>query len=245
MPANAFNTEVQASEQSPYWTEQLKQFAKLSKQKAVEHALSPMVKRAKLAKFAFRHAGIHLGQPVAAHVVAFLPAESRSFVERKHVLAGVHRCRDAQLVVLDTIARLHEILPADASSVIHMIYIMGLGKQVTTLDSWTHLRGDFSTQGAARSVIKHQAVSETTRVEFVLAQNFKNAYPEVIAALRACVSPEKSKWSIVRELSARPGVSLKQVHVNSLSGLWEWLQLHRRIVNARGKAKVWCEGGGG
>ena len=237
--ASEFNIAARA-EQSPYWTKKLKAFAKLSAQKKAEHLVSPVGKRVKLTKMQLRHAGC-VGQPVASHVVAFVPAECSVFTENKQELTGVHRCRDAQIVVVDTIARLHEVLPADSAAVINMIYITGLGKQVTTLESWARFRGNFVREDAARFVIGHQAVPKTTPVEFVVKNDFKNTYAEVVSELRAACSAER-KWCLVREFTVPPR-GVKQVCIDSLSNLWEWLQIHRRIVNARGKAKVWCDGG--
>ena len=202
--------------------------------------MSPVGKRVKLTKMQLRHAGC-VGQPVASHSVAFVPAECSVFTENKQELTGVHRCRDAQIVVVDTIARLHEVLPADSAAVINMIYITGLGKQVTTLESWNRFRGNFVREDAARFVIGHQAVSKTTPVEFVVKNDSKGTYAEVVSALRAACSAER-KWCLVREFTVPPR-GVKQVCIDSLSNLWEWLQIHRRIVNARGKAKVWCDGG--
>ena len=241
VPASAFDVAAQA-EQIPYWNQKLNRFAKLSAAKKVEHLVSPVQKRANLIRMKLRHAAC-VGQPVASHLVAFVPAACSRFTENRQVLTGVHRCRDAHIVVVDTIARFHEVLPADSAAVILMIYITGLGKQVTTLDAWTRFRGNFVGEDAARFVIGHQAVSKTTRVEFVLTNAFKDTYTEVVAALRAaCSAAEPPKWSLVREFTVHPR-GTKQVCIDSIPTLWEWLQMNRRIANARGKAKVWCDGG--
>ena len=187
-----------------------------------------------------------LSQPVAASTVAFLPPTSQACVDHVRVVIGYHACKTAHLVILDTIDRLHQVVPVDETWVIALLYIVGLGKPVTTLDAWIKLRGDVTSPDARRVVINHQAGNScgARTVEFLIAREFKNKFPEVASALlAACGAGDDSKWKIVTQFTRKPGKKIAQVQVYSLTSLWEWLQMNRRVVNALGKAKVWCDGG--
>ena len=64
-----------------------------------------------------------------------------------------------------------------------------------------------------------------------------------MSALRACLECEDCTWALVKAFTRRPSAKLEHVRVDSLATLWEWLQMHRLVVNAVGKVKVWCDGG--
>jgi len=244
LPSSAFQAAPQVPpDRSPYWTKKFDEFSKLSKRKEVEHSLFPFAKRAKLT---MRHAA-PIAQPVTGGSTAtFLPSSCITCADRVRLVVGVHCCRTAHVIVLETIDSLHQVLPACGGSwVIHLLYIVGLGKHVTTVHSWTRIRGDLSSPDAGRMVIQHKAGAENKKkpVEFLLTRAFKDEFPEVLAALRACAGIEGSAWSLVNHFTARPPKKMAQVQVNCLSALWEWLQMNRFVVNVRGKAKVWCDGG--
>ena len=243
LPAKAFKTAVAPAERSPYWNKKFSAFSKLSKQKAI--ACSGAQTPIRMMMMPLRSAGVR-SQPVAASTVAFLPMTSLGCVDHVRVVIGYHACKSADLIILDTIDRLHQVVPEDETWVIAFLYIVGLGKQVTTLDAWIKLRGDVRSPDANQVVIKHQAGCRHCRkqtVEFLIARDFEGRFPEVVSALRACVNGEDSAWKVVMDFTRKRGKKMEQVRVESLAGLWEWLQMHRRIVNARGKAKVWCDGG--
>ena len=187
-----------------------------------------------------------LSQPVAASTVAFLPPTSQACVDHVRVVIGFHACKTAHLVILDTMDRLHQVVPVNETWVMALLYTVGLGKPVTTLDAWIKLRGDVRSPDARRVVINHIAGSTPSRqiqtVEFLIEIGVN--YPEVKSVLMACGAGEKRSWKVVKQFTSNPGRNTKQVRVDSLTTLWEWLQMHRLVLNARGKAKVWwCDGG--
>ena len=183
---------------------------------------------------------------MAASTVAFLPPTSQACVDHVRVVIGYHACKTAHLVILGTMDRLHQVVPVNETWVIALLYIVGLGKPVTTLDAWIKLRGDVTSPDARRVVINHQAGNScgARTVEFHIAREFKDNFPEVASALlAACGAGDDSAWKIVARFTRKPGKKIAQVQVDSLTSLWEWLQMNRRVVNALGKAKVWCDGG--
>ena len=149
-----------------------------------------------------------LSQPVAASTVAFLPPTSQACVDHVRVVIGYHACKTAHLVILDTIDRLHQVVPVNETWVIALLYIVGLGKPVTTLDAWIKLRGDVTSPDARRVVINHQAGNScgARTVEFHIAREFKNKFPEVASALlAACGAGDDSAWKIVVRFTRKPG----------------------------------------
>ena len=123
------------------------------------------------------------------------------------VVIGYHACKTAHLVILDTMDRLHQVVPVDETWVIALLYIVGLGKPVTTLDAWIKLRGDVRSPDARRVVINHQAGNKSgaRTVEFLIAREFKGHFPEVASALLACVAGDDSAWKIVARFTGNPG----------------------------------------
>ena len=244
LPAAAFKTAAVApAEHSPYWNKKFAAFSKLSKQKAIEKSGANTPTRRILT---LRRAGL-ASRPVAASTVTFLPATSVACVDHVRCAIGYHACQSADLIVLDTIDRLHQVVPISETWVIALLYIVGLGKPITTLDAWIKLRGDVRSPDARRVVINHIAGSTPSRkiqtVEFLIGRAFGVNHPEVKSALMACGAGEKRSWKVVKQFTSNPGRKTKQVRVDSLTTLWEWLQMHRLVLNARGKAKVWCDGG--
>ena len=202
LPAKAFKTAAAPADRSPYWNEKFAKFSKLSKRKAIDNVRPIPSARLML----LRRAG-KLSQPVAASTVAFLPPASQACVDHVRVVIGYHACKTAHLVILDTIDRLHQVVPVDETWVIALLYIVGLGKPVTTLDAWIKLRGDVTSPDARRVVINHQAGNKSgaRTVEFLIAREFKGHFPEVASALLACVAGDDSAWKIVARFTGNPG----------------------------------------
>ena len=154
---------------------------------------------------------------MAASTVAFLPSTIKACDDHVRVFIGYHACKTAHLVILDTMDRLHQVVPVNETWVMALLYIVGLGKPVTTLDAWIKLRGDVRSPDARRVVINHKAgnKSRTQTVEFHIAGEFEGRFPEVASALRACVDGEGSAWKIVARFTRNPGKKVAQVRVDS------------------------------
>ena len=119
-----------------------------------------------------------------------------------YVQTGNQRCHTAELVVTDTLAPL---LRNDAGvhhmSLCDAIYIIGLGRMVTSTKSWQGAAGHPS-RLTQQELVGHQAMVRKVAVNIAFSQALAQARPEVYKALRFCRDALKSKWKLRQEVSA-------------------------------------------
>ena len=87
------------------------------------------------------------------------------------------------MIVIDTFDRFHQQV-ADEEWIVHMLYIVGLGKPVTTLHEWKRIRGNVMSEEAARITVFHEPMHKI-KAEFELAKSVAADHAEVVHALRA------------------------------------------------------------
>ena len=171
--------------------------------------------------------------------VAFLPpAIPISLVAPGKALTAVegpHACRDSHMVVLDTFGRLHQPV-AGEDWVVHALYIIGLGKPVTTFDEWARIGGNVMSKEAARITVFHEPLYKT-KVSFVVARSIANKHPDVMAAFRAIAHTPGAGWVVTEKTPSKPTAKTEMIH--DLQGLWEWLRARRKVQKVSGRARVW------
>ena len=157
----------------------------------------------------------------------------------------MHRCRNAHLVVVDSLERFHESQLTE-EWLVHMIYIIARGLPVTTQEYCAGAQGDVR-RISKSGFIEHERASEVP-VELLIQQSFRSECPEVLTALRECCSGDAlSKWSVVRKFSKPPSNSTgstkkKYIEVSSLTSLWQSIQVLRRVKNSSDAPFVWKHG---
>ena len=158
--------------------------------------------------------------------------------------SGAHRCRNADLVIIDDFQRLTQETN-DQEHAVHLLYILGKGIAVTTYSMYVGLGADVRLL-SVRSVLQWAPLIRSD-VEFKLGNNFKSQRGEVYAALRACVAASGNKWKIVREFSlpARGGKRLSRVAVADTLDITTWIVHNAKLGNRRGQALCWRNGAPG
>ena len=101
------------------------------------------------------------------------------------------------MVVLDTFGRLHQPV-AGEDWVVHALYIIGLGKPVTTFDEWARIGGNVMSKEAARITVFHEPMHKTN-VSFVVDRSIANKHPDVMAAFRAIERRPGAGWVVTEK----------------------------------------------
>ena len=271
VPAGVFQTETMKG--GPMWNKALEQFTKHTLRQRARNLLS-LAGREGLPK--------HKPRPGYTGKPKFKPrpgytgkhsAESLSRVKRLAYLTevdeaaggavavglqesrGLHRCREADMIIVDSLDRFHAT-GAELALVIDVLYLVARGLPLTTQACAARVSGRVQSLTPAE-VMEHSPM-KTFKTEFLLEASFRRSHREVKRAIRACCALPDSKWVLVEKFApSRPGKGGKnskpasggaprrrathqrQVLVSSLGTLWEWLQATRRIKNTKHAALWW------
>ena len=176
--------------------------------------------------------------------VSYVPDRNGDTVPACTVASGTHRCRGADLVIIDDFLRLTQST-SDEEQAVHLLYILGTGIPVTTFPMFV-AQGSDVRKLTAKSVMQWVPLVRNN-VELRLARGFRSHCSEVYAALRACVDASGGKWNIVREFShpARGGNRLDRVEVENILGITTWITQNAKLTNRRGQALCWRNGAPG
>ena len=123
----------------------------------------------------------------------------------------------------------------------HILYMVAAGKPVTTYTCAARAAGDV--RALPRSAILEHVQMMTIKVQFKLHKHFKQQHQNIYAAIQGCCAFDGSAWEIVKDFTCPPKARGKarprQVHVDSVRTLWEWLKSTRRVVNSKHARMVW------
>ena len=135
--------------------------------------------------------------PSLEHVskVAMLIAPQHAAVPNQRPMSmetGPHRCFNAQIVVTDTLAPLlaphcdgHQMTLADA------IYIVGLGRMVTSTTSWYRASSD-PRRLTQQEVTAHEPMVCKVATDINFSRTLRAIGPEIYKALKQCCNVEKA-----------------------------------------------------
>ena len=120
---------------------------------------------------------------------------------------------------------------------ISALYILALGKDVTTAEAWKQAQGS-PNKLAMSSIVPHVSASEN-KVTVYMSEAFAKRYPSVVRALRNIAAAPNSKWS---QPLARLTKSKSEGIIDTLADLLDWALPLRRVARHRGP-KVHTIGG--
>lgn len=220
---------------SKYSTPKLEKFRERTAKKRIANPILEKGSRFCFPKFKARRAAKEAPSIAHVHRVCFLGNCGNQAVAANsgcEVCVGARRCRQAQMVVVDEMSSLHAC--ADAAMLTHLIYIAGLGRPVVTEASWELAERRPSTLQSC-SVVHHVPLALTVQRWFCCTAAFKQNFPGVVLALKACVELNKSKWKFTEPGQPLAANLRSQVtQVDAVAPLATWLQNERRIANTLG-----------
>ena len=146
-----------------------------------------------------------------------------------------HASRDAQLVIIDRATDLFG--QGGESFLIHLIYIVGLGKPVVCRAAWTKAGADPKRVGPGH-VIWHRAACQGKVVKFRCGVGLD---AQLKAALRHVAASPASKWTIAPN-DAAANRTETDVVLNDAGALLAWMRQARRVINSIG-ARAWTGNG--
>ena len=146
---------------------------------------------------------------------------------------SANRPYDEVVVVFETVE--HQPV-AGEDWVVHALYIIGLGKPVTTFDEWARIGGNVMSKEAAKITVFHEPLYKT-KVSFVVDRSVANKHPDVMAAFRSIARTPEAGWVVIERTPSKPTAKTEMIH--DLQGLWEWLRARRKVQKSSGRARVW------
>ena len=109
------------------------------------------------------------------------------------IVEGVHRCRFASILIIDSLQRLHGACPTQ-DWVICAIYMVAKGIPVTTTACGQSRGGDVRKLPLS-NIIQHIPVN-TRNVEFTFSVEFSRQHRDAVEAVRNCSQDKGSEWEI-------------------------------------------------
>lgn len=178
------------------------------------------------------------------------------------VLKGIHTIPKASLLILDSLERLQGPCPSQEWVTV-VVYMVAKGIPVTTVPCCDSVGGDV--RKLPRADLLEHVPATASSTQFIIHEDFKLQFGEVLRALRVCASASGSKWSIgktpasgaERPIAPKPAGSgidansketqgnerLSKMVINNLPDLWSFLQQSRRLRNGRSAAIFWGPSG--
>ena len=166
--------------------------------------------------------------------------------------------RTASLLILDSLERLQGPCPSQEWVTV-VLYMVAKGIPVTTVACCDSVGGDV--RKLPRADLLEHVPATASGTQFIIHEDFKQQFGEVLQALRVCASASGSKWSIrtfrgaERPIPPKPACSgidanskesqgrgfFLKVAITNLPELWSFLQQSRRLRNGRSAAIFWVK----
>ena len=143
---------------------------------------------------------------------------------------GPHRCFNAQIVVTDTLAPL--LIQQSGShhmSLVDAIYIVGLGRMVTSTTSWCRATGD-PRRLTEQQVTDHEPMVLKLAIDISFSRTLRAVRPEIYKALKQCCRVARSKWHMRQAVTAEEG----REWFGDEQDIWKFLRRVREVINYRG-----------
>ena len=162
-------------------------------------------------------------------------------------LIGRSKCLQADLVVVEDLARLHDC--SASASVPHILAILARGLPVVTLASWRLAQGDPALV-PPQSIIRHRPLAMTTKHVWEYDALFQARESNLAHVIGELCAMAKSNWLLRgpgvakgrvgsgKGSSAHKLVQHQFVQVTGVDVVRTWIQEHRRIENRAG-SKAW------
>ena len=165
-------------------------------------------------------------------------AASGAIEDLRRVETGTHRCAEADLVVVEDLAILHDVasLAADVDMAVSFLYIVAFGLDVVTrsqLAAASYVPGRL----LPSQYLRHVRVCET-KATFRVEERLDVEFPSVRAALRRIARAPTSKIAVAAVgAPASEGVSLA-----TLRDVVNWALSARRVLNELGPKVLSADG---
>ena len=129
--------------------------------------------------------------------------------------------RNATLMVVGSMDRLHACGPTDSEHLCDLIFIIGLGLPVVLASSWKAADGKPSKLAAqgrgGGGIFLHAPAGKKRPCKIVLGRVLTQANPELRFALQHCAEQPDSKWKIVADKGQ--SLAANDMRANSISQL--------------------------
>jgi len=126
--------------------------------------------------------------------------------------------QNAKLMVMGSMARLHNCASDDWEHLCDLIYIIGLGVPVVVASTWRIAGGDPSKLAAqASGITLHAPAAMLKPCTFLLDKRLSDLHPELHLALGHCAERPKSKWTVLLD-KGRP-LAANDVRVATIRAL--------------------------
>ena len=165
-------------------------------------------------------------------------AASGAIEDLRRVETGTHRCAEADLVVVEDLAILHDVasLAADVDMAVSFLYIVAFGLDVVTrsqLAAASYVPGRL----LPSQYLRHVRVCET-KATFRVEERLDVEFPSVRAALRRIARAPTCKIAVAAVgAPASGGVSLA-----TLRDVVNWALSARRVLNELGPKVLSVDG---
>ena len=126
------------------------------------------------------------------------------------VQTGFDRCYTADIVVTDTLAPLLGDSELQPLTITDIVYIVGLGRVVTSTTSWRRAQGD-ARRLTEHDLTRHVPMAQKLPAEIAFSTILWHARPEVYKAMKHCCRVENSKWQMRQAVTAPETLSEKGV----------------------------------
>ena len=148
----------------------------------------------------------------------------------------MQRCHHVDLVIVPDIRALHDQakMCENVGLAISALYILALGKDVTTAEAWKQAQGSPNNL-AMSSIVPHESASEN-KVTVYMSEVFASRYASVVKAFRNVAAAPNSKWS-------QPLARLTETErFETLADLMAWALPLRRVARRRAPKEQTIDG---
>ena len=271
--ANSFFCEPtgERNERTIVWNHKLQRFSTLSKKKKQQNELM-RCGRSSFPKWTARSGFLQNAPLPYIGKIAFMPAiptaacgavpESRYAEMGYTIQRGLHGCRTATILIVDTLERLHEPACPSQDWVIAVVYMVAKGIPITTAACCNAVGGDV--RKLPRSHIVDHDPAIKNRLQILYQEQFKRQHRDVIEACSSCAGMPGSMWEIkalrgAATAPARGGTTAtsgdtggsvpasggndktrpRRCEVSCLNDIWQLAKQLRRVRNVRTAPVVW------
>ena len=167
-------------------------------------------------------------------------ADADKLTPRCRVVVGRSACLESQLCVVPSLTELCQ--PPTTEWLVHMVYIVGLGRPAVTKHAWIRAQGDPSAL-RAQDVVHHQPRSQESKATLAFTHKLKKDEAALYRAFTNVSNQTGSKWSVVAQDAAQPARTQgASISLSCVADVRAWIASERKIRNHRGPV-AWNESG--
>jgi hypothetical protein len=236
-------------ENSEVWNDGLRKFARASRNTSMRKKIGRFGRSShpKWVSTRAQRATSHPFDTTCMRRVAYVPREGQATEsvgsEQSASPDGTHSGCSADIVVMDSLERLHETT-VSVEVLVTMVYLIFRGLPVTTKACVERHGGNL--ERLAKSDVVQHTPAKTVHVEISLAVQLKKSYPALERAVKKCCAMAGSNWMYLSKDRSASGDTrdpgrkkIERVHLDTLESFWQWIQPMRKVVNSRTAPLLW------